>query len=88
MLPIRQTVDRPPSLPPVQVARNDDRPEPNLARLPARSLARFHLRKIGQRIDAVLKVKAADADETTLAHLEECKERIAKVLSASMQAND
>jgi hypothetical protein len=54
----------------------------------ARSLARFHLRKIGQRIDAVLKGKAADADETTLAHLEECKERIAKVLSASMQAND
>jgi hypothetical protein len=54
----------------------------------ARSLARFHLRQIGTRIDAALKAKAADTDETTLAHLEECKERIAKVLSASMQAND
>ncbi|MGC1288497.1 MAG: hypothetical protein WA895_36725, partial [Streptosporangiaceae bacterium] len=45
MLPIRQTVDRPPSLPPVQVVRNDDRPEPNLARFPARSLAPFPIRE-------------------------------------------
>ena len=27
-------------------------------------------------------------DETTRAHLEECRERIAKVLNASMQVND
>jgi hypothetical protein len=54
----------------------------------ARSLARYHLREIGQRIDAALKARPATADETTVAHLEECKERIAKVLTASMQAND
>ncbi|QJW99106.1 zinc-dependent metalloprotease [Frigoriglobus tundricola] len=54
----------------------------------ARSLARYHLREIGKRIDAALAARPADADETTVAHLEECKERIAKVLSASMQAND
>jgi hypothetical protein len=35
-----------------------------------------------------LTAKPADADETTIARLEECKERIAKVLSASMQVNE
>ena len=54
----------------------------------ARSLARFHLRELGKRIDAALKAKPADADELVVAHLEECKERINKVLAASMQAND
>ncbi len=54
----------------------------------ARSLARYHLREIGKRIDTALKARANDADETTIAHLDECKERIAKVLSASMQANE
>lgn len=54
----------------------------------ARSLARFHLREIGKRIDIGLIAKNGDTDETTAAHLEECKEKIAKVLSASMQAND
>ncbi len=54
----------------------------------ARSLARYHLREIGKRIDTALKNKPDDADETTVAHLEECKERIAKALAASMQAND
>ncbi len=54
----------------------------------ARSLARKHLREISSRIEATLKAKADDADETTIAHLEECKERINKVLTASMQAND
>jgi hypothetical protein len=54
----------------------------------ARSLARFHLREIGKRIDAALAARPANADETTVAHLEECKERIAKVLAASMQTND
>ena len=44
----------------------------------ARSLARAHLRDIGKRIDAVLKDKPADADETTVAHLEECKDRIGR----------
>jgi hypothetical protein len=54
----------------------------------ARSLARFHLTEIGKRIDRALKAGPAGADETTVAHLEECKERIAKVLAASMTAND
>src|SRR5262249_5307987 len=51
----------------------------------ALSLARMHLRDISQRIDAALADKKATADDTTRAHLEECKERIGKVLSASMQ---
>jgi hypothetical protein len=54
----------------------------------ARSLARYHLREIGQLIDAALKARAANTDETIVAHLEECKERITRVLSASMQSND
>lgn len=54
----------------------------------ARSLARFHLRELGKRVDIALKSKPENADETTVAHLEECKERIAKTLAASMQAND
>jgi hypothetical protein len=54
----------------------------------ARSLARFHLKEIGKRIDSALKAKPDGTDETAVAHLEECKERIAKVLAASMQAND
>ena len=54
----------------------------------ARSLARAHLREIGRRIDVTLKDKKASVDETTRAHLDESKERIAKVLNASMQIND
>ncbi len=54
----------------------------------ARSLARYHLREIGKRIDTALANHAANGDETLAAHLEECKERIAKVLAASMQTND
>jgi hypothetical protein len=54
----------------------------------ARSLARMHLREISKRIEAALGEREAVADETTRAHLEECHERITKVLSASMQLND
>src|SRR5262249_39963030 len=54
----------------------------------ARSLARMHLREISERIKGTLNDKQAAVDEATRAHLEECKERIAKVLSASMQVND
>jgi hypothetical protein len=53
----------------------------------ARSLARMHLRDIGKRIDGVLADKM-QVDETTRAHLEECKEHIAKVLSASLQVQE
>ena len=51
----------------------------------ARSLARMHLREIGKRVDAALK---AEKDDTAKAHLEETKERIAKVLSATVTANE
>jgi hypothetical protein len=54
----------------------------------ARSLARAHLREIAKRISAATGAKQGSWDETTLAHLTECAERIAKVLDASMQVND
>jgi hypothetical protein len=53
----------------------------------ARSLARMHLRDIAKRIDKILGDKV-NLDDTTRAHLEECQERIAKVLSASLQASE
>lgn len=52
----------------------------------ARSLARMHLRELAKRIDA--SIKQANLDDTTRAHLEECQERIAKVLGASMQVSE
>ncbi len=54
----------------------------------ARSLARMHLRDIGRRIDAVLADMQVQVDDTCRAHLEECQERIAKVLGASMQVSE
>jgi len=55
----------------------------------ARSLARMHLKEIGGKIDSRLKPPNNGAlDDTTRAHLEECQERIAKVLNASMQVNE
>src|SRR5205814_227391 len=38
----------------------------------ARSLARTHLREIGDRIKTMLADRQVNTDETTLAHLEEC----------------
>jgi hypothetical protein len=54
----------------------------------ARSLARMHLSELRQRIASTLNYKRAVADEATRAHLEECGERIARVLSASLQLRD
>jgi hypothetical protein len=54
----------------------------------ARSLARMHLREVGKKIETALNDRAVNVDETTRAHLEECQERITKVLSASMQVSD
>jgi hypothetical protein len=54
----------------------------------AKSLARMHLRDVQKKIDAALKEKNPSLDDTSRAHLEECQERIAKVLSASMQLNE
>jgi hypothetical protein len=55
----------------------------------ARSLARMHLRDINGRIQNTLGGKnQAVVDDATRAHLEECRERIAKVLNASMQVQE
>ncbi|SRR5579883_524702 len=54
----------------------------------ARSLARMHLRDIRKRIEHTLESKQTVVDDTTRAHLEECRERIAKVLNASMQVQE
>jgi len=52
----------------------------------ARSLARFHLGKLGERIDKAL--PAGALDDATRAHLVECRERIKKVLDANYTANE
>jgi hypothetical protein len=54
----------------------------------ARSLARFHLREIDRKLDKALSDKEMKADDTTRAHFEECRERIAKVLTASIQVRE
>src|SRR5207248_10889883 len=54
----------------------------------ARSLARLHPRDAAARIGQALAMARPALDDTVRAHLEECKERIAKVLSAAMQVND
>jgi hypothetical protein len=54
----------------------------------ARSLARAHLREIGKKIETTLDDKTGAVDETTRAHLDECRERINKVLNASIQVSD
>jgi hypothetical protein len=54
----------------------------------ARSLARLHLREIQGRITTALKERNGGVDDTTLAHLEECRERIGRVLNASLQLNE
>ena len=51
----------------------------------ARALARLHLGEIGFRIDKALADKAAPMDDTTKAHLKECRQRIAKVLEANSE---
>ena len=61
---------------------------PSAAPADARSLARAHLKEIAGRIDVVLADKGMSVDETTRAHLDECKERIGKALNASMSANE
>ncbi|HEV2946479.1 MAG TPA: zinc-dependent metalloprotease [Gemmataceae bacterium] len=55
----------------------------------ARSLARMHLKDVAGKIEGRLKTpNNGGLDDTTRAHLEECQERIAKVLNASMQINE
>jgi hypothetical protein len=54
----------------------------------ARALARLHLKEIGGRLGTVLETKSANLDDTTRAHLEECKHRIAKVLEANLDIKE
>ena len=54
----------------------------------ARSLARLHLREIGDRISKVLDNKDAGIDDTTRAHLEEARHKIGKVLDAGFDSNE
>ena len=54
----------------------------------ARSLARLHLREIGDRIGKTLNRKSLNLDDTTCAHLEECQHRIHKVLDAGLDSNE
>jgi hypothetical protein len=51
----------------------------------ARALARLHLGEIGDRIDKALADKGGQMDDTTKAHLKECRQRIAKVLEANSE---
>jgi len=48
----------------------------------------MHLRDLSRRLEAALNDKKISADDTVRAHFEECKDRIAKALNASMQVND
>src|SRR5262249_55021111 len=54
----------------------------------ARSLARMHLREIQTRISRALDDRQGNIEDTVRAHLEECSERIGRVLSASLQVNE
>jgi len=51
----------------------------------AKSLARYHLQSIGNKIDKGL---GSGLDDTTKAHLVECRERIKKTLEANYTANE
>ena len=45
-------------------------------------------KQINERIGKVLEQKETPIDDTTRAHLDECRFRIAKVLDAAVQANE
>jgi hypothetical protein len=54
----------------------------------ARALARLHLKEIAGRIGTALETRSACLDDTTRAHLEECRHRIAKVLEANLDIKE
>jgi hypothetical protein len=54
----------------------------------ARSLARMHIKEISDRIDKTLDQKDLTLDDTTRAHLQECRHRIQKVLDAGLDVNE
>ena len=53
----------------------------------AKSLARLHLRELGDKIDSVLKAKGQAIDDVTRAHLQEAADQIKMVLEADLQAS-
>ncbi len=52
----------------------------------ARSLARMHLRELGEKVASVLEIEGLNLEDSSRAHLEEVKEQISKVLNAKMEA--
>jgi hypothetical protein len=54
----------------------------------AKALARMHLKEIEGRIQKGLDQKEVSVDDTTRAHLEEARQRIAKVLDARVDARE
>jgi hypothetical protein len=54
----------------------------------ARSLARMHLKDIVKRIDQMTGDGKVSVEDTTRAHLDETRERIAKALNASVQVSE
>jgi Met-zincin/Domain of unknown function (DUF5117)/Domain of unknown function (DUF5118) len=54
----------------------------------ARALARLHMKEISERIGKSLDDRDLKIDDTTRAHLEETRQRIAKVLEAKIDANE
>lgn len=53
----------------------------------ARSLARLHLNELAKKIDGALGNPAVAEDDTARAHLDECRERIRKVVNAGVQTD-
>ena len=54
----------------------------------ARALARLHLKLVGEKVTKILDQKDTPVDDTTRAHLEECRYQIAKVLDANTTSNE
>jgi hypothetical protein len=54
----------------------------------ARALARLHLGEINEKIEKTLDRKDLKLDDTTKAHLKECKQRITKVLDAGLNVRE
>jgi hypothetical protein len=54
----------------------------------AKSLARLHLTDLGKRIERLLETKSGALDDTSRAHLVECKQRITKTLDSTYTATE
>ena len=52
----------------------------------ARSLARMHLKELGDKLDGVLELEDLKIEDSSRAHLQEVREQIKKVLNAELEA--